>query len=486
MLLVLCNLHSMAQLRNANWVFTHWVQFGYGAPQVMPGVNFGTGNASLSNTQGQLLLYTGDTMSPLGPVTVLKRANGIVIPAPSPFYAGYLQTTQSWLLLPWPGDTTKVATVRRQFDQNSTDRDLTWLMLGCVDLTGNGGNGAITAPPVVLDDSMAHKLTAVPHANGEDYWILSHQIASDAFYAYQLSAGGVDPVPVISHAGSALPQSVGGFPYYPMIHGSLVASYAGDALVCVSFSANPAWPDTSITELFHFDNATGEVTFWAALDPHRSFMGEGGAEFSPDGSKLYVAEVPYTTNTLRLVQYDLSDPTPSAILNSEVVIQETVGQASNLITGVPIAAGPDGRVYLGKGPGAQFLALIEHPDSAGMACGPQPNGLFLPNPAAGFFTMPNFCKRYHDSEMTVGQAEPTEAAPGLTLWPVPAGEALQVLVPGAGRLEVLDMLGRPVHVSSAARQGMVELDLGPLGQGTYVLRYHDRAGAVLSRPFVKE
>jgi hypothetical protein len=425
-------------------------------------------------------------VSRAGSNAVLRGADGSVLPAPVSYY-DYTSTsrTQVWLLLPWPGDITRLAAIRRQFDLLLQDNDWTSLAVAPIDLTANGGLGAVTAPPVVLDDSLAHKLTAVPHANGEDYWIICQQRASDAFIVYRLGPSGVDPVPVISHVGAVLPESVGGFPLNPMIHGNLVANYAGDALASVSFSASPAWPDTSITELFHFDDATGEVTFWMSLPSDRSFMGEGGAEFSPDGTKLYVAEVPYIpTSNVRLVQYDLTDPAPMAVLGSETLIQETLGPPDVIITAMPIAAAPDGRIYIGKGP-SQYLAVIEHPDSAGLACGLQSNGLFLSSADSWNF-VPNTCKRYHDSEMTVGVKEVPKASGAWQVWPVPAEEVLNVSVPERGRLAVLDMLGREVAWQRADVQGTLGLEVAGLAPGTYLLRFASDHGVVLTGTFLKE
>ncbi len=472
-----------AQLRNANWIFSHWVQFGYGSAQVLPSINQAASNAaSLSDPLGNLIAYVGVG----GTGVVLRCADGSVMPS-SPAFLDYVQAgTQSSLFLPWPNDTTKLAIFLRYTEITDPPYGHSHLSVASVDMSANGGLGAVLSPPMHLGDSMAHKLTAVPHANGQDYWVLVQKAASDVFLSYRLSPNGIDTVPVISHAGSVLPESVGGFPVNPMIHGNLVANYAGDALVSVSFSANPAWPDTSITELFHFNDTTGVVTFWAALDSNRTFMGEGGAEFSPDGSKLYVAEMPYLTNTVQLVQYDLSDPKPSEIRNSATILEESLGSPDLLLTAVPIAGAPDGRIYIGKGAGAQYLAVVEHPDSAGFACGLQANGLFLPNANAGFIAMPNFCKRYHDSEMTVGVMEVAAPEASLQLWPVPAGDVLNVAVPESGRLAVLDMLGREVAWQRAGVQGNLGLEVRSLASGTYLLRFASDNGTVLTGRFLKE
>ena len=436
----------------------------------------------MSDPQGNVLVHTGLDANGC----VIKRADGSVLPAVSPFYSDPSVFLQSWLFLPWPGDNTKLAAIRRQPDLTASAYQSSRFLVGCIDLTAGGGLGAITAPPAILQDSMAPKLTAVPHANGQDYWILGHKHSSDTFHAYHLRPNGVDTIPVVSHAGAVLPGSAGGFTDNPMIHGPLVANYVGDKLVCVSYSNLPAIADTSIVELFYFDNATGVVSLMSALSSDRTFFGCGGAEFSPDGSKLYVAEVPdgFTLQT-RLVQYDLSNPEAGAILNTETILNESMGSL-DLSNSVVVAAAPDGRIYIGKGWGAVYLGMIEHPDSAGTACGLVPQGLFLPNNSAGELSLPNFCKRYHDSEMSVSVSEVSSPETSLPLWPVPAGALLNVSVPASGRLAVLDILGREVAWQRAGVQGNVDLEVGGLAAGTYLLRFVPTHGTILTGTFLKE
>ncbi|KXK57994.1 MAG: hypothetical protein UZ07_CHB004000016 [Chlorobi bacterium OLB7] len=126
----------------------------------------------------------------------------------------------------------------------------------------------------------------------------------------------------------------------------------------------------SFVDLLDFDNRTG--SFSNAI---RLLNGNGydyGACFSPNNSKLYISrahDVP--ANTPRpfkdtLFQFDLSNPAPSAIINS----RQVVGLADSLGS---IVAGPDGKLYIAV-LAANHLAVVNNPNAAGAGCGFAFNG----------------------------------------------------------------------------------------------------------------
>jgi hypothetical protein len=266
----------------------------------------------------------------------------------------------------------------------------------------------------------------------------------------------------------------------------LVPSFQGDQLANVSFADNPAIMDTSITELFHFDNVTGQVSFNMAFPSNINYVGAGGAEFSPDGSKLYIAPLlllPYWH--FQMIQYDLSIGDPSGIVNSGVVLAEQLGPQYVVNSSDPIEAAPDGRIYFGNGEGPQYLTVIEHPDSAGTACGLNTMGLFLPG-TSGPITLPHFCKRYHDSALSVGVREQDPSMEHIALWPVPVNDRLHVKVPGVGRLAILDALGREVRWFRTTGTGTQVMDTQGLAPGLYTLCFTANSGSRSASAFVKE
>ncbi len=485
-LLLLLAMSSNAQLRNAHWITTHWVEFGFGAPVVLPMPYQGSNMApaSLSDPSGNLLLYSGSDATTF----CLKCADGSMMPAPGTFCNVQDGANLSFLMLPWPGDLTKVAAIRRVQTPG-----IPWgyqrFMVGCVDLTLNNGLGAIVLPPVFMTDSLSDKLTAVPHANGTDYWIIGQKRASNAFNAYRLRPTGVDTVPVVSYAGAIPPDTVGGV-FNPMQYGSLTASYDGTKLASLSFSANPWVLDSSITEVFNFDAATGQVSLLVSLRNNLNYAGAAGIEFSPDGTKLYVVDISHMNGLDQQVwQYDLTVPVAGVILGSEFLVTHALRLPGMTIPSMLMAAGPDGRIYLPHGSnggiGPQWYAAIQDPNAPGAACDLDSNAIFL-QAGQGGITVPNFCKRYHDSDLSVGVREGPVANATLQAWPVPANDLLNVTLSEAGRLTVLDMLGRELQGQQVPGSGSHAIPIGELAPGTYVLRFTNERGVSLTRGFVRD
>lgn len=486
LLLFLLAVDSTAQLRNAHWITTHWVQFGSGTPTVFPLPCQGTGMspASLSDPSGNLLLYSGADAN----IFCLRCADGSLMPVPGSFCNIPDEGALSFLMLPWPGDLTKVAAIRR-VQTPGLPYGYQRIMVGCVDLTVNNGLGAIVLPPVFMTDSLNDKLTAVPHANGQSYWIIGQKRASNAFYAYQLRPTGVDTLPVVSHAGAVLPDTVAGI-YNPMAYGSLTASYDGTKLASLSYSINPWLMDTSVTEVFNFDAATGQVSLLVSLRSNLNYTGAAGIEFSPDGSKLYVVDMSHLNGFDQTIwQYDLTVPDPGTILGSEYLLSHAL-RLPSLTNPYPLmAAGPDGRIYLPHGSnggwGPLWYAAIQEPNLPGSACDLDSNAIFL-QAGQGAITLPNFCKRYHDSELSVGMREGPVANASLKAWPVPTSDILNVTLPEAGRLAVLDMLGRELQAQQVFGKGPHAISIEGLLSGTYALRFTSEHGGLLTQIFVKD
>ena len=106
-----------------------------------------------------------------------------------------------------------------------------------------------------------------------------------------------------------------------------------------------------------------------------------------------------------------------------------------------MATGPDGLIHVlwsNKG----SLAVINEPNAPGAACNFVVDQVQLPDTLA--ITLPNQCKRYHDSEFSVGVPAMQQEAMVLEVWPVPTEGLVQVRSRHGGQLLVLDALGRAV------------------------------------------
>ncbi|MBL7932240.1 MAG: gliding motility-associated C-terminal domain-containing protein, partial [Bacteroidia bacterium] len=202
---------------------------------------------------------------------------------------------------------------------------------------------------------VGQKLTGTIHCNGIDFWIVSHD-TTNQFYSYLLTSTGVNPVPVISSAGST--YSI--FPELGM-RGQMKISPNGGKLATAIYQTSTL--SNNSFELFDFDNSTGIVA-----NPISLLNGDKGAygcEFSADGSKFYGNNAYYSTPiSPRIYQWDLCAGSASAIVASQMTIAANAPASANFGA---MQLAPDGKIYIARY-NQQFLGVINSPNSLGSAC----------------------------------------------------------------------------------------------------------------------
>lgn len=342
--------------RNAGLDFTS----GTPVPLFGSALSSREGSASFSDPQtGGLLFYTNGL--------VVWNRNHQQMPNGDRL-RGSDNSVQSGLILPWPGDASGkryalfISPAPESFSGDPNES----LTLSVIDMNADNGLGDVAEKNTVVLPSSSEKLTAVRHCNGRDWWILAHGRGDDRFYAFRLSPKGIVDT-VMTQIGA--PHSPEGI---RRSEGWMKTSPNGKKIAVVVWN-NFDQPRPSFVELLDFDNRTG--TFSNVI---RILNGNGydyGACFSPDNSKLYISRAhDVAANTSRpfkdtLYQFDLSNPSAAAIINS----RQVVGLADSLGT---IMAGPDGKLYIAV-LAANHLAVISNPNASGAACGFLFNGISL-------------------------------------------------------------------------------------------------------------
>jgi hypothetical protein len=157
-----------------------------------------------------------------------------------------------------------------------------------VDMSLDGGLGDVvdSVKHQLITDSTDEKITATPHANGIDYWLVLRKSNSNKYHAYLVTENGIVTNPVVSTIG------IGTSTFYSEAEGNMRFNHAGNMFANLG---------TTYVEIMDFDNQSGFVSNNRIIN--LVFAG-AGLEFSPDDSKLYVGGP---------TQLDLSDPTQSAI-----------------------------------------------------------------------------------------------------------------------------------------------------------------------------
>ncbi len=270
--------------------------------------------------------------------------------------------------------------------------DTKGLNYSIVNMALDNGNGDVETKNVPLTKNSVEKITAVRHCNNKDVWVVAHDTASNGYYSYLVTAAGVNPVPVISHTGIVLP----GLPRTNTTRidssflGYLKASPNGRKIAAAHWTRN--------VDLSDFDIATGVVSNTVSLhDASEPYALYYGVEFSPDSRLLYSTAGlnPNTAGSIyQLLQYDVTQPTPAAIIASKQTITQTGSFGLELYGALQNA--PDGKIYMALNSASlKYISAINNPNVYGTGCNYVLNALQWSGATqASTFGLPAFVQSY--------------------------------------------------------------------------------------------
>lgn len=332
----------------------------------------GKGTAAISDEYGNLLLYT-DGMKVWNGAHVYINAGANL--------KGDLASTQSSLIVPRPGSKKDYYIFTTDIVVPASFGTMRGLNYARVDVTANNNQGEVTSErDITLVPEVAEMLTGVKHANGTDYWVVTHGLNGNSFHAFLVDSSGVNQTAVVSSLGTALDGD-----YYKREYlGAMKLSPKGDKIAYASFGKE-------VVEIFSFDNSTGSVsnlitTIHPALaDP--DWWGPYYVEFSPDGTKLY-----YTIANLssgldnQLYQYDIINSGQPLLINDPQLALDSDVSALQLAR--------DGKIYVGRYQNNK-MGVVENPNRAGLSCNYKQDGINLGSKKT-LNGMPNFIQSYFD------------------------------------------------------------------------------------------
>lgn len=308
------------------------------------------GCASICDTNGDLLFYTnGGNFSRLDTGAVWNRKHQIM--PNGLLYGGCFSAIQSAIIIPKPNDSS-------QYYIFTNDCAEGWLrnglMYSIVDMTLDWGLGDVVTKNVMLSDSMNEGITAIPHSNGIDFWIVGHKAHTDSFYVYQITSSGIHP---------PLKQKIG--PVLTYYGGQVKASPLGDKIFLSAGNQSSG--------IFNFDPSSGILSNFQLLN--HSY---GYGTFSPNGEFLYLSD------GSNVNQYNLS---ATNIPASQ--IQIVAGGPNTQNHQLQIA--PDGKIYIATG--NTYLNAINCPNKLGVACEYQESAIDL-NGRKSWLGLPNHVDGY--------------------------------------------------------------------------------------------
>jgi len=365
-LLQLC-LHVFPQ-RGNNWQFGFKAGLDFSSGIAVPTnssqMNQLEGCASMSDANGQLVFYSDGITVWNAQHTIMPNGTGLF---------GHFSSSQSGMIIPFPNDPKRyyLFTV----DHVGGNKGLCYSIIN-MDLAG--GLGDVEQKNIQLVNPTLEKVTSVDHCNGKDVWVITHKKNSDEYYAYLVTANGINS-PVISHSGRSTAVSLG----------YLKASPDGTRIAAAHYGAG--------LDLLDFNSVTGVISNRKAiLDGPPNKQLPYGIEFSSNSKLLYVTKgrLPAPGGMFRydISQFSFLDSSLTKIQSSIVELDADSSLFPGIIfSGLQLA--PDGKIYMSMY-GLPSLGVINKPNTPGPGCNYSRNGLVLAAPAWCGFGLPDFNQSY--------------------------------------------------------------------------------------------
>ncbi len=245
-----------------------------------------------------------------------------------------------------------------------------------VNMLLDGGLGGVTSNKNnILHTPTTEKVTAVKHQNDTDWWLMAHKWNSSEFTAYLVTNTGISP-PIISNIGTNLTGTVSN------TVGAIKFSPDGSKLAIANSYGN------NHVQLLNFDDLNGTLSNVITLNSFNGTTGAYGVEFSLDSKLLYV-----TDSNGSIYQYNTELTTEIDIINSRIEI-------ANSISGLgAIQIAPNGKIYVAK-ENSFSLGLIENPNILGFGSNYISNGVSL-NQRRSKHGLPPFIQSFFWKEITV-------------------------------------------------------------------------------------
>ncbi len=364
---------SFAQNQNNFWVY------GYQA-----GINF---NTTPPSYQGGFAMQAPEGASSVAdPITgeLLFYSNGATVwdasnnPMPNGTgllgsSSGELSSTTAAVICEKPGSANQyyLFTIDEQYSTGGVRYNI-------IDMSLNGGLGDIVAGQknIPVFTTTSEKMCIIPNAEGSGYWLVTHDLPGESFFAFSITQAGISATPVVSTLGGT--------------HGNGAGFMKGSPQFDRIAVANIFFQDA---EVFDFNNNTGQLSNPVILD-YPFFGAAGGTygiEFSCSGELLYVSD------GSSLIQFDLTAGDATDILATAYPV------ISNSFSCYGLQLGPDQKIYISNG----GLDVINNPNEVGAACDYQ-QGAIANQTGGGGWGLPQWVYRVGDEPISCGLCEPSE------------------------------------------------------------------------------
>lgn len=457
-------INSLWQVGYASWA---------GPPYGGTDINFFTGNpiityknrpldfsrtiCNISDSSGNILFYTNGLDVCDSSNSIMQNGNNI---SPGPVHIDDslgLPVPQACLIIPKPGSNHLYYLFHSSLDNYPYYTKAYYLYYSVIDMSLNGGKGVVTIKnAILLNDTLnPGKITACKHANGRDWWVVCHRFNSDLYYKFLITPNGISS-PTTEAIGTVRSMvDIGQVAFSP--NGEKFAYF------------NAYYTTTSTLDVYNFDRCTGNFSNESSIIISQSSGLGGGLAFSPNSQYLYVANID------SVYQFDVNSPNIESTKTTVAVWDSTYNPFATLFDMSQLA--PDGKIYIATGNGTFNMHIVNHPDSAGLACNLVQHSLNLPAYYVGggpnhpnYFLGPelgSIC----DSLPHVGIVEQSPEII-LKLFPNPTAGKFTLWFPVhliTGSCEVYDVLGNLVFQEEIAQWSQYKhIDISNQQSGIYL------------------
>ncbi len=350
----------IAQNEAIRWYFANHcgLNFNSGAPQVLHDSPINTifGNATISDSLGDLLFYTADGRVYNKNHVIMQNGSDLQWPG-----------VYGRAIVKWPGQNDLYFILNARHPQ---------IYLGfyysLVDMSLDSGLGAITEKNIAVSSGSdaAGRIALVRKAHSDAVWVITRKFSEDALAAYLIDYNGFNPNPILSPMPDRSPSIVS--------WGPLKVSY--DSKYILSSYSNH-----KNIEISQFNSITGSANYlYTISDPGGVPFTLAGMEYSPDSKYLYVSyNKPGEINCI--YQFDMHYIEDETAFNSSAVY---LGDGPAM--GMQLAR--DGKIYC-MSENNNYIGIIHQPWEKGADCNYQASAIDM-SPGDGSFSFPNILLDY--------------------------------------------------------------------------------------------
>lgn len=376
--------------------------------------------SSLSDSSGRLVCFSNGTHIFNSEFEIIENGNDL---QPSQWYPFGSTSIQGMILLPFPEHKSLLLDGEKVYYYGAHGLLLGgfspfYFSLINFDESALSGRVEVKREAIHSDTVNFHGTTAVRHANGRDWWVISQKMESNQYSIIYLN-NGYPETHILQSIGDSLPPGVDHAVFSP--DGKWYARYSWWGKI------GPNGVTYSNVYLYNFDRCSGELSNFKSY--RLKDNGPGGVAISPNSRFLYVS------NWDTIFQYDLH---AQDIFATETVVAGYDGFRGE--DGWPVRfftpqLAPDGRIYVCvPNVSSRYLHYIEHPDSAGLACKVVQHGIKLP--VYNSNTLPNlpYFRLYEEKGSpcdTIWKGKGEDYA-GILLHPNPGSASVNLRIPGDG------------------------------------------------------